>query len=289
MKVLITGSRGMLGQDLVSVLEDTHVSTGYDIEELDICDLESCRAIVARLKPDWIVNAAAYTAVDDCEKNRDIAFRINAEGPGNLARAAGEIGARMVQVSTDYVFNGKQSSPYLETDSTDPESVYGASKLAGEINVQKALPDRSVIVRTAWLFGVNGHNFVETILKMAAQGRDLSIVDDQFGAPTFTWDLSQAIASLIDVNANGVVHVTNSGVTNWYEFARYFLAQTYPQTRVQPVTTAEFPRPAPRPAYSVLSTERLNVLTGNHLPHWQDGIDRYLKIKHSNKLKETNQ
>jgi len=285
MKILITGSRGMLGQDLMKVLEDQHQVIGYDIEEIDIGDEEQCLERIGDLSPDWIVNSAAYTDVDGCETNQVLASKINGQGPGNLAKAAAVVDARLIQISTDYVFQGQNSAPYLETDPTNPQTVYGKTKLEGENNILTLLPDKGLIVRTSWLFGLNGNNFIETILNVASQGKDLRIVNDQYGSPTSTVDLSRGICELIKHKVSGTVNVTNVGTTTWFEFARYFLSKKYPEISLTPVSSMEYQRPARRPAYSVLSSEKLKSIIGNSLPDWQDAVDRYL-IDRALKLKE---
>ncbi|MCD4653871.1 dTDP-4-dehydrorhamnose reductase [bacterium] len=286
MKILITGSKGMLGVDLVRVLKEENLVTGIDIQELDITNLEKCIRVVRELNPDWIVNSAAYTAVDDCESNVELAMNVNGQGAGNLAEAAALVGARLVHVSTDYVFNGTMNSPYGESDAVNPQTIYGESKVDGERRVHELLPDNYLIVRTSWLYGVNGNNFVETILGAASQGKPLRIVNDQAGCPTYTNDLAIAIYKLMLKKISGVVHITNSGATTWYEFAKYFLSKTYPDIQLEPVLTEEFPRPAKRPPYSVLSNDRLKMLLGDYLPGWRNAVDRYLEKKHPGLIKE---
>jgi len=286
MKILVIGSEGMLGADLVQVTRENNEVIGLDIQDLDITNRDKCITVIRDILPDWIINSAAYTAVDDCETNSEAAMRVNAAGAGNLAEAASEAGSRLVHISTDYVFDGTASQPYKEFDTVNPQTVYGETKLEGEKSVQRFLPDNSLIVRTSWLFGSNGNNFIDTILNIASQGKPLRIVSDQTGCPTFTADLAAAIYSLILQDTTGIVHVTNSGFTTWYDFATYFLSKTYPEIDVKPVTTDDFPVAAKRPAYSVLSTARLKMIIGEDLPAWQNAVDRYLTIKYSGQLKE---
>lgn len=286
MRILVVGCRGMLGRDLMENLPGDDDLTGVDIEECDITDPVQCRELVKTVVPDWIVNAAAYTAVDACETHREIAMAVNGAGPGNLAAAARENGASMLHVSTDYVFDGTKREPYDEMDPVAPQTVYGESKLAGERRVAEILPDHHLIVRTSWLFGEYGKNFVDTILFLAANGKPLRIVSDQYGCPTYSGDLVRMIRGLIDNRSHGIVHATNSGVTTWYDFAVYFVSKLYPGVSIAPVTTEAFPRPARRPEFSVLSTERLDRLLGCSQPVWQDAVDRYLESKYPGPIKE---
>jgi dTDP-4-dehydrorhamnose reductase len=217
--ILVVGAKGMLGCDLMQVL--TGDVRGVDIEEVDITSFESTRRVLLSLKPRVVVNAAAYTDVDGCEANRELAMQVNGEGVGHLALAAREIGAKLVHVSTDYVFDGTKERPWHEDDPTSPLSIYGESKLAGELNV-RILPDH-LIVRTQWLYGLNGKNFVETMLRLGGERKELSVVDDQTGSPTWTVDLSQAIKALIDRGCRGIYHAANAGFCTWNGFARAIL------------------------------------------------------------------
>lgn len=280
MKILVTGAAGMLGHDLMAILTGQAIVAGVDLADCDIRDADACRSMIRSIHPDWIINAAAFTAVDECESNPDLAMAVNAAGAENLARSARDIGAGMVQVSTDYVFNGESDAPYCEADTPDPRTVYGRSKLEGEIRVRQQLPDRSLIVRTAWLFGLHGRNFVDTILGIAENRTVISVVNDQSGCPTFSMDLAAGIANLVHMGAHGIVNVTNSGTTTWHGFASYFLQKTHPAITVKAVSTTEFPRPAPRPKFSVLASGRFKSLTGSVLPDWKDAVDRYLVLKY---------
>ncbi|MBN1295358.1 dTDP-4-dehydrorhamnose reductase [bacterium] len=286
MKILVVGSKGMLGHDLVTSLETIGAVTGIDIEECDITSEVRCRQTVERVAPDWIVNAAAYTAVDACETHRDDAMAVNGIGPGNLARAAQRTGARLLHVSTDYVFDGFKTTPYLELDPVSPQTVYGQSKLLGEHHVMEILPEDSLVVRTSWLFGVHGRNFVETIIGLAADGKPLRVVGDQQGSPTYSADLAWAIGRCITSGCRGIVHVANSGATTWYSFAKYVINKIFPGIPVEPVTTEAFPRPARRPLYSVLSTDRLTSILGVSMPGWQNAVDRYLAVKYPGMIEE---
>ena len=270
-RILLTGASGMLGSDLAQVL------AGYDLAtatraELDITDLIAVEEAVSGV--DVVVNAAAYTAVDDAESHRDEAFAINEQGPRNLAIAAKTAGARLIHVSTDYVFDGEATQPYAENTLRNPASVYGQSKAAGEVAIQAEYPEGSIIVRTAWLYGQHGPNFPKTMLRLAQTKDTVSVVTDQIGQPTWSMDLAQWIRSLIDSPVqSGVFHGTNSGDTSWFEFARevYRLAELDPE-RIQPTTSDQFVRPAPRPSWSVLGHDAW-ANAGLPLPRpWEEAL-----------------
>ena len=250
-RILLTGSGGMLGHDLVATLSDTQLDT-RSREDLDITDSDAVNDAVEGA--DVVINAAAYTKVDDAETERDTAFAINADGPRNLAQACKAHGARLIHVSTDYVFDGYATTPYPEDTPRNPVSVYGQSKAAGEEAIEAEHPDGSIIIRTAWLYGQHGPNFPRTMLRLAQSHDSVNVVTDQVGQPTWTRDLAQWIRLLVDSGIqSGVFHGTNSGQTSWFEFAKevYRLGGLDPE-RIQPTTSDEFPRPAPRPAWSVL-------------------------------------
>jgi dTDP-4-dehydrorhamnose reductase len=257
MKLLITGAGGQVGTELLAVLAD-HQVTGLTHAQLDVGDRDAVRAAVTGLRPEAVVHAAAWTAVDACEGDPDRAFRDNAEATAHVAEAAQEVGATVCYLSTDYVFDGTKAEPYVEGDPTNPRSVYGRSKLAGE----EALPDGSTIVRTSWVCGRHGPNMVKTILRLAAEPGPLRFVDDQRGHPTFADDLAAMVARLVVERHRGLFHVTNQGPVTWFEFAREVLAAAgHDPARVEPIATADLdpPRPAPRPANSVLATTRLQA------------------------------
>ena len=250
-RILLTGAGGMLGHDLVSVLSGREV-TALTRCELDITDATAVEDAVSG--HDVVVNAAAYTRVDDAETHRDEAFAINAEGARNLARSAHAHGATLIQLSTDYVFDGSASEPYPEDTPLNPVSAYGQSKAEGERAVLSEHPEGSIIVRTAWLYGEYGPNFPATMLKLAHEQETLSVVTDQIGQPTWTYDLATWIAGLIDAKVSrGIFHGTNSGHTSWFDFARAVFEEAgHDPNRIQPTTSEAFIRPAPRPAWSVL-------------------------------------
>ena len=275
-RVLVTGAAGMLGTELVPLFRREFDVTPADVAEFDLRDAAATDAFVAEAKPAVVINCAAYTDVDGAESDPEAAFDVNAGGAGNVAAAAERVGARVVQVSTDYVFDGTGDTPYAETDEPRPLGVYGRSKLAGERKVAEACTD-ALILRTAWLYGHAGRNFIEKMLSLASSGRVLRVVDDQVGAPTNVRDLAGAILELIAVEATGVVNATNAGSCSWFEFAREILDLAgHQDIPVEPVTSEEFPRPAPRPGYSVLSLERLVSLTGKEPRSWQDALAEYL-------------
>jgi dTDP-4-dehydrorhamnose reductase len=276
--VLVTGSRGMLGSELVRILRAAEVATvALGREDLDICSEDSVRDAIARHGPAVIINAAAVTDVDGCESEPERAFAVNGEGPGRLAREAAAAGAFLVHVSTDYVFDGTQSVPYAEDHPTNPINVYGRSKELGEKLVEEALPERSCIVRTQWLFGLHGKNFVESILHAGGTRPLLRVVSDQHGCPTAASDLAAAILLLLRVGARGLVHVTNHGETTWHGFAREIIRMSGMEgVRVEPITTEELQRPAPRPRNSVLDVSRFVRLTGTALRPWQEALEEYL-------------
>lgn len=279
----------MLGQDVRAVaLAAGHEPISLTRAELDIADAAVVRAVIAEYLPEAVVNCAAYTKVDDAESDPDAAHAINGAGAGNVAAAAAAAGAWTIHVSSDYVFDGTKTSPYLESDPTAPASVYGASKLAGEQAVAAAAPDAHTVVRSSWLFGAGGPCFPATMLRLAQDHDELNVVDDQIGCPTFTGHLAQALVGLAEsaVGAGatvpasggtvqpplGVLHVAAAGECSWFEFARETLARAGSATVVKPCTTDEFPRPARRPAYSVMRSER----GAPTLPPWQDGLGEYL-------------
>lgn len=273
--ILVIGANGMLGHDLMAVLEGD--VRGLDLPDIDITSLESVRRVLLTLKPKIIINAAAYTDVDGCETNVEQAMAVNGEGVGFLALTAREIGAKLVQLSTDYVFNGGKGSPYVEDDALEPLSIYGESKLAGELNA--AMAPAHLIVRTQWLYGLHGKNFVETMLRLAGEKSELAVVDDQIGSPTFTRDLAQAIKALLDHGCSGTYHVANSGFCSWNEFAKAIFAAAHVSITVTAMTTAALNRPAQRPLYSTLDCSKLTAATGFQPRPWRDALQEYLQMR----------
>jgi len=231
--------------------------------------------VVQETRPEWIVLSAAYTDVDGCESNTELAFAVNRDGAVNVATAAKEVGSRLLFLSSDYVFDGKNTTPYETGDTRNPQSVYGRTKAEAEIKLLELMPD-CCIARTSWLFGTGGKCFPDTILKLAAGRPALDVVNDQRGCPTYAVDLARAIAQLCRKNASGIVHVTNAGDCTWFEFAQEIVQSAGLTSTVRPVSSQQFARPAPRPAYSVLSPARLHAL-GIEMPSWHDALRRYLK------------
>ena len=276
--ILVVGSKGMLGQELMGLFGDA--ARGVDVDEIDITDLESVQRVLLTLKPRVVINAAAYTDVDGCQSNAELAMQVNAEGPGFLAMISKEIEAKLVQVSTDYVFDGRKGAPYVEDDLQSPLSIYGESKLGGEMNTWMN-PDH-LIVRTQWLYGHAGKNFVETMLKLGSERSEVSVVDDQVGSPTWTYDLALAIKALIDKGCSGTYHAANTGFTSWNGFAKEIFRLAGMDVVVHPMTTEQLGRPAPRPLYSTLDCSKLAQDTGVVLQPWQEALKRYLELRKQN-------
>ncbi len=274
MRVLILGSTGLLGKALVREWSEDEV-VGFGSRDLDIRDAVRVRERIEETRPDWIVLAAAYTDVDGCESNQELAFSVNRDGPVNVAQAAKTGRAKLLLVSTDYVFDGTKRTPYEAEDERNPKSIYGRTKAEAELKVREIVPD-CCIARTSWLFGTGGKCFPDTILKLAASRPALEVVNDQRGSPTYSVDLARGIMGLCRKNASGIVHVTNRGECSWFEFAREIVRGSGLATEVQPTTSDKFVRPAPRPAYSVLSAASLHRY-GIEMPGWQDALSRYLK------------
>jgi len=274
--VLVTGAGGMLGQAVVPALERAgHAVTALARAELDVTREADVRGAVAGSAPDWVCHLAAYTDVDGCETRSDHAMLVNGKGAGYAAAAAAQAGAAVLAVSTDYVFAGDDPSPRRESDPVGPLSAYGRSKLAGEEAVRAANP-RHVIVRTAWLYGRGGKNFVDTIRARAAAGGPLAVVDDQRGSPTWTGDLAQVLVELMERGASGTLHSTNDGACTWHELACEICALMGADVEVARISSAQLARPARRPASSVLDTGRLERELGRRLPHWRDALARYM-------------
>lgn len=272
---IVIGSKGMLGSDLMELLGGG--AKGLDIDEIDITDLDSVLRTILPLKPKTVINCAAYTDVDGCESNKEKAMMVNGEGVAHLAFACRELNALLVHVSTDYVFDGKKGAPYIEDDPTTPLNLYGESKLAGEMNA--AFSPEYLIVRTQWLYGLNGKNFVETMLKIASEKSEIAVVNDQIGSPTWTVDLAKAIIALIDNNRRGIYHVANSGFCSWNDFAKAIFEECGKDVKVNYMTTKELNRPALRPLYSTLSCEKLIKDTKFKPQNWREALKNYLKLR----------
>ena len=274
MRVMILGATGLLGKALVSEWTRDEV-VGLGSHDVDIRDADKVCEIVERARPAWIVLAAAYTNVDECESHPDLAFGVNRDGAVNVAKAAKGARAKLLFLSSDYVFDGKKSSPYEAGDARNPQSVYGRSKAEAELRLLEVLPE-CCIARTSWLFGTGGKSFPDTILKLAATRTALDVVNDQRGCPTYSVDLARTIIELCRKSASGIVHTTNSGDCSWFEFAREIVKGAGLAAEVRPVSSQQMARPAPRPAYSVLSSKSLQQY-GIAMPAWQDALRRYLQ------------
>ena len=272
-KAMVLGASGLLGKALLDEWKHERLYSPSS-QEVDIRDLAVLKTAVAHSRPEWIILSAAYTDVDGCETHKELAFAVNRDGALNVAQAAKQFGAKLLFLSSDYVFNGKKNSPYEADDARDPQSVYGRSKAEAEVELLELLPS-CCIVRTSWLFGTGGKCFPNTILRVAAERPVLDVVTDQRGCPTYAPDLARAIISLCGKSASGIVQATNSGECSWFEFANEILKQAGLDNEVRPTTTSKIARPAPRPAYSVLSPRSLNRWEVT-MPAWQDGLDRYL-------------
>ena len=277
MRVLVTGAKGMLANALLPCLTSQHQVTGVDLNDFDISQEAAVQKAFRDLRPEFVYHLAAYTDVDGCEASPQLAMQVNADGTANLARSCAEIGAAMLYVSTDYVFDGSGQRPWREDDTPNPLSVYGKSKLQGEQAVAKYLKPH-LIVRSSWLFGPKGKNFVSTILKLVAERDDLRVVSDQRGSPTYTRHLAVKLAELIDCKDYGIYHVTGSGSCSWFEFTQAILKSSgFNHVRVVPISTQESARRAPRPAFSVLENRRLAVSHLGLLPRWDEGLAEYLR------------
>jgi len=288
MRILVIGAAGQLGHDLLEVFSPDNEVIGADVagagatHEIDITDAGATDALIVDVLPDLVINSAAFTNVDGCEQHKESCWEVNADGAGNIARACaeleatdlgtiGRVPANLIHISTDYVFDGSKRQPYVENDPVAPLGEYGKSKFAGEQQVREALPDRHLIVRTAWLFGDHGANFVKTMLKLGRERDQLKVVNDQTGSPTYAGHLAQALKSLADnrLADPGVYHMTNTGHCTWYEFAAEIFRLAEIDVDLGRTTTAEYNAPAPRPAYSVLANTRAPEIA---MPHWRDGL-----------------
>jgi dTDP-4-dehydrorhamnose reductase len=282
-KLLVTGAAGMLGHDVCRVAQRAgHEPIAIDLPDLDITDAVAIEAFFAAQRPEAVLNCAAWTDVDGAETHSEQAHAVNADGAGNLARAAAAIGAPLLHISTDYVFDGRaprdgdgRERPYRESDPTGPRSVYGESKLAGEQQVLAASP-RHTVARTAWLYGVHGRNFVDTMLRLAEERESVQVVDDQTGSPTWSGHLAPAVMGLLEREVAGLVHLTGAGAVSWNGFAKEIFRQAERDCRVEAVSSAQMARAAERPAWSVLESERAEVVP---MPDWRDGLAGYLAAR----------
>ncbi len=283
MRILVTGSSGQLGKDVVKVFQKQgHDVVGYDREQLDITDSDQAMKIVGQYQPEAVIHCAAYTAVDAAETDMDRAYQVNAAGTRNMALAAEEAGAKLVYISTDYVFDGTAEQPYHEYDNTNPQSIYGKSKRAGEVLTQ-TLSSRYFIVRTSWVYGLHGNNFVKTMLKLGQEKPNLQVVNDQKGSPTYTVDLACFLEELVQTEKYGVYHASNSGSCTWYEFTQAIFHDaieflgTKIRATLEPCSTAQFPRPAARPRNSVMEHVSIRTNGFNDLRDWREGLQDFLQ------------
>ncbi|GEQ20882.1 NAD(P)-dependent oxidoreductase [Clostridium butyricum] len=289
MKILITGSKGQLGNELKDIINKGYSEIGkvseciknsqvfdFDVDKLDITDLKSVKNVLNTIKPDVVINCAAATNVDGCESDEDFAFKVNSLGPRNLAIVCEEMGARLVQVSTDYVFSGVGEKPLTEYDLTAPYSVYGKTKLFGE-NYVREFCSKYYIVRTAWLYGYVGHNFVYTMRRLGKEKDSINVVNDQIGNPTHANDLAYHILKLIETDEYGVYHCTGKGECSWYDFAKMIIELSGEECIVNPCTSEEYKTPAKRPEYSSLDNMMLRNTVGDEMRNWQDAIKSFIE------------
>lgn len=282
-RIALVGANGMLAQAVRRLIPADAVTVFFDLPDFDLTNREQVLSGLEEFGPELVLNCAAMTDVDGCESQEELAMRINGLGPGYLAEAALGCGARLVHVSTDYVFDGSKSEPWLEDDPTGPLSVYGRGKLAGELAIRDSGLEDWLIVRTSWLYGSGGKNFVETMLWLMSERRQLRVVDDQVGSPTYTRDLAEAMARLVTCGVRGVFHFANSGQCSWHGFACAIAEEArscgmaLAIENIEPITTADYPLPAQRPAWSVLSTRKYQQETGACPPDWRSALRHYLK------------
>lgn len=279
MRVLVTGAKGQLGTDLMNELNRQGLEAiGVDIEEMDITDAESCRRVISQEKPDAVIHCAAYTAVDAAEDNVELCSRINGQGTRNVAQACRDQGIKLMYISTDYVFDGQGTRPWEPDDPRDPLNVYGETKYQGELAVEELL-DQYFTVRIAWVFGLAGKNFIKTMLRLGQERGAVSVVDDQIGSPTYTYDLARLLVDMIQTDRYGRYHATNEGICSWYEFACEIFRQAgMDQVQVTPVSSQQFAAKAKRPSNSRMSKEKLSDNGFVRLPDWKDALGRYLKV-----------
>lgn len=279
MRIMVIGGKGQLGSDCTQVLKQKNDVISLDLEDVDIALFSDIEKKIADFLPDIIINCAAYTHVDNCETERELAWAVNVKGAENLAVCVQKYGGRLVHISTDYVFNGRKKipKPYVEDDELNPLSYYGITKLEGERLVREST-DRHIILRTAWMYGVNGHNFLKTMLKMALKNpkNEIKVVRDQYGSPTWSHRLALQITKMIDKNCQGTYHASAEGYCSWYELAKYFLAKMGVPHAVVPCSSAEYSSPAKRPQNSILENRRLKRMDINIMAPWQDDLDRFI-------------
>ena len=278
MKVLVTGAKGQLGRDLMNELERQGLEgIGVDVEEMDITDPEKCRSVIGRAGADAVIHCAAYTAVDAAEDQAELCRRINGEGTRNVAEACRDAGVKLMYISTDYVFDGQGTRPWEPDDERAPLNVYGQTKYEGELAIEELL-DRYYIIRIAWVFGAAGKNFIKTMLRLGKEKGAVSVVDDQVGSPTYTYDLARLLVDMVQPEHYGRYHATNEGECSWYEFACEIFRQAGLKVQVTPVSSEAFAARAKRPANSRMSKEKLTEKGFVRLPDWQDALKRFLDV-----------
>lgn len=278
MRILVTGVKGQLGYDVVNELEKRgHTAIGVDIDEMDITDAEAVDRVITEADVEAVIHCAAYTAVDAAEDNLELCRKVNAAGTENIAKVCKKLDLKMVYISTDYVFDGEGERPWEPDDRRDPLNAYGIGKYEGELAVEENL-EKYFIIRIAWVFGVNGKNFIKTMLKLGETRDEVSVVNDQIGSPTYTYDLARLIVDMVGTEKYGRYHATNEGFCSWYEFACEIFRQAGMNVKVHPVTSDEFPAKAKRPHNSRMSKEKLSENGFERLPSWQDALKRYLEV-----------
>lgn len=282
MKVLVTGVKGQLGYDVVNELEKRgYEAVGVDIEEMDITDPQSVDKVITEANPDAVIHCAAYTAVDAAEDNEEICRKVNRDGTQNIANVCKKLDCKMVYISTDYVFDGKGTRPWEPDDKQAPISVYGQTKYEGELAVSNTL-DKFFIVRIAWVFGINGKNFVKTMLNLSKTRDTLTVVNDQYGSPTYTYDLARLLVDMVLTEKYGFYHATNEGIITWYDFACAIFKEAGIEMTVNPVSSAEYAAKANRPENSRMSKEKLSENGFERLPAWEDALKRYIRALREN-------
>ena len=276
MRILVTGVKGQLGHDVVNEMKKRGLDpVGVDLEEMDITDKEACAKVITEAKVDAVIHCAAYTAVDAAEDNVELCRKVNSQGTRNIAEVCRDLDIKMMYISTDYVFDGQGTRPWEPDDARNPLNVYGQTKYEGELAVEE-LVKKFFTVRIAWVFGVNGKNFIKTMLRIGKERGAASVVDDQIGSPTYTYDLARLLVDMIQTEKYGRYHATNEGLCSWYEFAKAIFAEAGKQVDVVPVSSEEYPSKAKRPHNSRLDTSKLEEAGFTKMPSWQDALHRFI-------------
>lgn len=277
MKILVTGVKGQLGHDVMNELAKRgHEAVGVDVEEMDITDEAAVQRVIKESAAEAVIHCAAYTAVDAAEDNMELCLRVNAYGTENIAKVCKELDIRLMYISTDYVFDGQGERPWEPEDQRDPLNAYGSSKYQGELAVERYL-SKYFVVRISWVFGLNGNNFIKTMLRLSETGDSITVVNDQFGSPTYTYDLARLLVDMIQTEEYGYYHASNEGICSWYEFACEIFRQAGRKVTVLPVDSSSYSTKAPRPKNSRMNKDKLTQKGFQRLPEWQDAVQRYLK------------